>query len=112
MLQHHNRGQKQRSRVCEIFSSNIRRGTVDGLENGALVADVAGGCQPKTADEAGAQIRKNVAVEIGHDQEDVGVEVGVGGHLEESQWGRTEQLERGLYTFKQALSRSSASNSI
>lgn len=54
---------------------------MDSLEDGALVSDVSRGGQTKTTDETGAEIRENVSVQVRHNKENVGVEIGVGSHL-------------------------------
>lgn len=79
---HHDGAEEQSGGVGKALAGDIRGGTVDGLEDGALVTDVAGGGQTKTTDETSAHVGKNVTVEVGHDQDLVVVWVGVGGHLE------------------------------
>lgn len=48
-----------------------------GLENGAFVADVTRGSETKTTNQAGAHVRHDVAVEVGHDQNFVVVGRGI-----------------------------------
>lgn len=69
MLQHHHAAQQQRSRVRKGLASNIRRGAVNGLEDRALVADIARGSKTKATDKAGAHIGEDIAVEIWHDED-------------------------------------------
>lgn len=54
---------------------------MDGFEDRTFVADVARWGETKTTNETGTQIGENVSIQVGHDEEDVRVEVGVGGHL-------------------------------
>ena len=82
MLQHHDGGEEESGRVGKALASNIGSGTVDGLEDGALVTDVARGGQTKTTDQTGAHVGKNVAVQVGHNQDLVVVRGGVGDDLE------------------------------
>ena len=62
---------------------------MDGLEDGALVTDVAGGREAETADQTGAHVRQDVTVQVGHDEDLVVVGKRVGDHL---QAGVVEQL--------------------
>lgn len=89
VAQHHDRAEQQGGGVGKALAGDIRGGAVDGLEDGALVTDVAGGGQAETTDEAGAHVGQNVTVQVGHDQDLVVVGVGVGDHL---QAGVVEQL--------------------
>lgn len=89
MLQHHYTTQQQGSRVRETLACDIRRGTVHGFEDGALVADVAGGRQAQATDQPGAHIRQDITVQIGHHQDLVIVGRGIRDDL---QAGVVEQL--------------------
>ena len=89
VLQHHDTRQKQSGGVGESLAGNVGSGTVDGLEDGALVTNVARRGQTETADETGAEIGQNVAVKVGHDEDLVVVRQRVGDHLEA---GVVEQL--------------------
>lgn len=89
VTQHHHGGEQQGGGVGEALAGDVGGGAVDGLEDGALVADVARGGQAQAADEAGAHVGQDVAVEVGHDEDLVVVGDGVGGHLEA---GVVEQL--------------------
>jgi len=82
MLQHHHATQQQGGRIRESLAGNIRGGTVDGLEDGALVADVAGWGEAQAADQAGAHVGQDVAVEVGHDEDLVVVGGRVGDDLQ------------------------------
>ena len=62
---------------------------MDGLEDGALVTDVARGGQTKTTNKASAHIRQDVPVQVGHDENLVVVWNGIGDHL---QAGVVEEL--------------------
>lgn len=89
VAQHHHGGEQQGGGVGEALAGDVGGGAVDGFEDGALVADVARGGQAQAADEAGAHVGQDVAVEVGHDEDLVVVGDGVGGHLEA---GVVEQL--------------------
>lgn len=80
--EHHDGAEEEGGGVGEALAGNVRGGAVDGLEDGALIADVARGGEAETADEAGAHVGENVAVEVGHDEDLVVVGGGVGDHLE------------------------------
>lgn len=69
MLQHHDTTQQQRRGVRETLAGDIGRGTVHGLKDGALVADVARGGQTQPTNQAGAHIGQNVAVQVGHHED-------------------------------------------
>lgn len=87
--QHHDGREKESSGVGELLASNIRGGTVDSLEDGALVTNVAGRSQTKTTNETSAHVRKNISVQVGHDKNLVVVRNGIGDHL---QAGVVQQL--------------------
>ena len=87
--QHHDGAEKQGGGVGEALAGDVGGGAVDGLEDGALVADVARGGETEAANQAGAHVGQDIAVEVGHDQDLVVVRVGVGDHLEA---GVVEQL--------------------
>ena len=82
MTEHHHGGEEESGGVSETLASNIGGGAVDGLEDGALITDVAGGGETETTDETGAHVGENVTVKVGHDEDLVVVGSGVGGHLE------------------------------
>lgn len=82
VLQHHDGRQKQSSGVGKTLASNIGGGTVNGLEDGALVTNVTGGGQTKTTDQTGAHVGQNVTVQVGHDKNLVVVRSGVGDDLQ------------------------------
>lgn len=87
--QHHHGAEKKSRGVGKTLASDIGSGTMDSLEDGALVTNVAGGGQTKTTDETSAHIGENVAVQVGHDEDLVVVRDGVGNHL---QAGVVEEL--------------------
>lgn len=89
VAQHHDGAEQQGSGVGKALASNVGGGTVDGLEDGALVTDVAGRSQAETTDETGAHVGQNVTVQVGHDEDLVVVGGGVSDHLEA---GVVEQL--------------------
>jgi len=80
--QHHHGRQKQGGGVGKLLASDIGRGSVDGLEDGALVSDVARGSETKTTDQTSTHIGQNVSVQVGHDQDLVVVGERVGNHLQ------------------------------
>ena len=82
MLQHHDARQEQCRGIRKPFARNVWRGAVDGFEDGALVADVAGWSQAEAADQAGAHVREDVSVEVRHHQDLVVVGRRVGDDLE------------------------------
>lgn len=82
MTEHHHGGEEESGGVGKTLASNIGGGAVDGLEDGALITDVAGGGETETTDETGAHVGENVTVKVGHDEDLVVVGSGVGGHLE------------------------------
>lgn len=81
MTQHHDGGEKKGGGVSEALAGDIRGGTVDGFEDGALVTNVAGGGKTQTTNQTGAHVGQNVTVQVGHDKNLVVVRVGVGNHL-------------------------------
>lgn len=89
VLQHHDTAQKQSSGVGKSLASNVGSRTVDSLEDGALVTDVAGRSETKTADETGAHVGQNVTVQVGHDKDLVVVGGGIG---DDSQTRVVQQL--------------------
>lgn len=80
--QHHDGAEEEGGGVGQALAGNVGGGTVDGLEDGALVTDVARGGEAQTADETGAHVGENVTVQVGHDKDLVVVGGGVGDHLE------------------------------
>lgn len=87
--QHHHGAEKQSRGVGLALTSDIRSRTVDSLENGALVTDVAGGGKTEATDQASAHVGQNVTVQVGHDEDLVVVGQRIGNHL---QAGVVEQL--------------------
>ena len=82
VLQHHDGREKESGGVGKALAGDVGSGTVDSLEDGALVTDVAGGGQTETTDETGAHVGENVTVQVGHDEDLVVVGSGVGDDLE------------------------------
>lgn len=82
VLKHHDTAEKQGSGVGETLAGNIRSGTVDGLEDGALVTNVTGGGETKTTDQTGAHIGQNITVQVRHDKDLVVVGGRVGDDLQ------------------------------
>lgn len=89
VAQHHDGAKKESGRVGKTLAGNIGGGTVDSLEDGALVTNVTRGGETETTNETGAHVGENVTVEVGHDKDLVVVRVGVGNHL---QAGVVEEL--------------------
>jgi hypothetical protein len=87
--QHHDRAKEQRGRVGKGLAGNVGSGSVDSLEDGALITDVSGGSKSKTTNEACAHVGQNVAVEVGHNKDFVVVRSGVRNNL---QAGVVEEL--------------------
>lgn len=79
---HHDGAEQQGGRVRLLLARDVGGGAVDGLEDGDLVAHVARGGEAEAADEAGAHVGEDVAVEVGHDEDLVVVGDGVRGHAE------------------------------
>ena len=82
VLKHHDTAQKQSSGVGKTLASNVGGGTVDSLEDRALVTNVTGGGETKTTDQTGAHVGQNVTVQVGHDKDLVVVGGGVGDDLQ------------------------------
>jgi hypothetical protein len=87
--QHHHGAEEQSGGVGETLASDVGSGTVDGLEDGALVTNVARGSETETANQTSAHVGQNVTVQVGHDQDLVVVREGVSRHL---QAGVVQQL--------------------
>lgn len=66
--QHHDGAEKKRGGVGELLAGNVGGGTVDSLEDGAVVTNVAGRSETKTTNETGAHVGENVSVQVGHDE--------------------------------------------
>ena len=52
--------------ACKVLSGNIRSTSVNGFEHCVVGTDVAGRNEAEAADQAAAEIGKNVAVEVLH----------------------------------------------
>ena len=68
VIEHHHAGHDAGQRVGDAFAGDVGGGAVDGFEDGGVVADVGAGDDAQAADEAGAQVADQVAVEIFHQQ--------------------------------------------
>lgn len=79
--EHHDGAEEKSGGVGQTLAGDIRGRTVDSLEDGALVTDVAGGGETETTDETGAHVGENVTIQVGHDKNLVVVGDGVGDHL-------------------------------
>lgn len=84
MSQHHDGTEEESSWIGQTLASNVRCGTVDSLEDGALITNVARWRQTKTSDETSAHVGENVTVKVGHDQDLVVVWSWVGDDLQAS----------------------------
>lgn len=82
VLQHHDRAEKKSSRVGKALASNVRSRAVDRLEDRALIPNVARRSEAKTADQPGAHVGQDVAIQVGHDKNLVIVGNRVGDNLE------------------------------
>ncbi len=71
----HRTGQDRGDRIGDVLAGDIRRGTVDGLENRAPFAVVCSRHDSQSADQTGAQIRDDIAVEIFQEQDIEGTRV-------------------------------------
>lgn len=91
--EHHESAHEQGGGVGAVQAGDIRGGTVDGLSEHAVVAHIARRGEAEAADEAGAQVRDNVAVEVGHDHD---VEQGRVGHKERGGVVDEQSLELNL----------------
>lgn len=89
VAQHHDGAEEEGGRVGEGLAGNVGSGTVDSLEDGALVTNVTRGRETQTTDQTSAHIGQNVTVQVGHDQDLVVVGERVGDHL---QAGVVEEL--------------------
>jgi len=89
VLQHHDTTQQQSRRVCETFSSDIWRGAVHGLEDRALISNVAGRGETKASDQPRAHVGQDITVQVRHNQDFIVVWCGVSDDLEA---GIIEQL--------------------
>ena len=69
MFEHHRRRQQQGRGICDAASRDFGRGTMDGLEDRRIGADVAAGCHAEAADQPRDEIRENVAEQIGGHQD-------------------------------------------
>lgn len=82
VTQHHDGAEEESGGVGQALAGNVGGGAVDGLEDGALVTNVARGGEAETTNQTGAHVGQNVTVQVGHDQDLVVVGEGVGDHLE------------------------------
>ena len=84
MSQHHDGTEKKSGRVGESFALNIRGGSVNGFEDGALITDISGGGETEATDQTSAHIGENVTIQVGHNHDFIVVRSWVGGDLEAS----------------------------
>ena len=82
MSQHHDGGEKESSWVSESHTGDIWCGSVDSLEDRALVTNVTGWGKTETTDETSAHVGENVTVKVRHDHDLVVVWSWVGGDLQ------------------------------
>jgi len=64
VAQHHHRGEDHRGRIDHVLTGVLGCGTVDGFEDGDLVAVVSGRSEAESTDQPGGEIRNDVAVQI------------------------------------------------
>src|SRR6185437_11906677 len=61
----HEDGRLQQGRgIGDVFTRDVGRRSVDGFEDGAVVAEIRSGHQPQAADKGGAEVADDVAVEV------------------------------------------------
>lgn len=89
MAQHHHTAEQESSWVSQSLAGNVGGGTVNGLEDRALVPNVSRWGQSEATDQAGAHIGQNVSVQVGHDEDLVVVWSGIS---DDSQTGVVEKL--------------------
>lgn len=89
VAQHHHTTEQESSWVGQSLAGDIRSGTVNSLEDRALVSNVSRWSQSETTDQTGAHIGQNVSVQVGHDENLVVVWGGIG---DDSQAGVIEEF--------------------
>ena len=62
--QHHDRREQQRGRIRDALAGDVGRAAVDGLEHRHAGAEVRAGHDAEPADQPGAQVGDDVAVEV------------------------------------------------
>jgi hypothetical protein len=62
--QHHQTTQQQRSRVGKTLAGNVGGGSVDGLEDAGVLANVTGRGESESSDQSGAHVGEDVSVEL------------------------------------------------
>ena len=65
MIEHHSRGQNLGRGVSDILASDIGRGAVRRLEDGAVGTDVGTRSHTQSTYQTGAQVAHNVTVQVG-----------------------------------------------
>jgi hypothetical protein len=68
MVEHHQRRQQQRRRVGEVQPGDVGRAAVHRLEDRAVGPMLAPGHDPEPSDQARAQVRHDVAVQVRQQQ--------------------------------------------
>lgn len=68
-VKHHAATKKEGSGVGNVHALDIGGGSVDGLVDLAVEADVSGGGKSQTSDKSGAQIAHDVSVQVGHNHD-------------------------------------------
>lgn len=86
---HHDGREQKRSRVGFVLTSNVGCGTVDGLEDGSVLANVTRRGETQTTNQTGAHVGKDIAVQVGHDHDPVSVWCRV---LDDAETGTVEQV--------------------
>jgi hypothetical protein len=68
VIEHHAGRQQERRRVRDVLARDVRRAAVYGFEYRATLAEIGAGHESEAAHESRAQVRHDVAVEIGKQQ--------------------------------------------
>src|SRR3989442_1998658 len=68
MLEHQHGAHEERGGIGQTVSGDVRRGAVNGLKHGDLIADVRAGNYAEAADKARGKIAHHVAVEVGQEE--------------------------------------------
>ena len=66
VLEHHACGPQECGRICEVFAGDVRGTAVNGFEHCVVGTDVAGRNEAEAADQAAAEVGKDITVEVLH----------------------------------------------
>src|SRR3954453_11948455 len=64
MSEHYACGDQKRRGVCDSLPGNVRSRAVNRFKDRALLADIGTRCEAESADQSGAKVRHNIAVQI------------------------------------------------